>query len=152
MDGVIRSSFTTEGEKIAVTTACDPDADRFTASIEGKKHLPIAIRFAYPTGAHTDDASNWAADEKHSTELVASTEQSATLLRTIDTARYYVRLDWTGKATIAQKGRNHFTLTPRRIAGPSLPTLRHRRRRPRPSSRISSPSRVLPPRSGTTSG
>ncbi|MBR7170221.1 MAG: hypothetical protein IKD17_07360, partial [Alistipes sp.] len=67
MDGVIRSSFTTEGEKIAVTTACDPDADRFTASIEGKKHLPIAIRFAYPTGAHTDDASNWTADEKHST-------------------------------------------------------------------------------------
>ena len=112
MDGVIRSSFTTEGEKIAVTTACDPDADRFTASITGKKHLPIAIRFAYPTGVHTDDACNWQADEKHSTELVASTEQSATLLRTIDTARYYVRLDWTGKATLAQKGRNHFTLTP----------------------------------------
>ncbi|MBQ5903985.1 MAG: hypothetical protein IIW89_06580, partial [Alistipes sp.] len=112
MDGAVRSSFTIEGEPVAVTTAVDPAADRFSATINSRKHLPIAIRFAYPTGVHTDDACNWAADEKHSTELVASTEQSATLLRTIDTVRYYVRLDWTGKAAISQKGRNHFTLTP----------------------------------------
>lgn len=110
--GQILSSYKVKGNPMEVLSATDPESDRFTARIRSEKPQPLAIRFAYPTGAHCDDACNWQADEKHLTELIASTENSATLRRTIDETIYYVRLDWKGEGAIEQVGRNRFRLTP----------------------------------------
>ena len=111
-NGLIHSAFTLSGEPVAVTTACDPDCDRLLATISHPTPQPLLLRFAYPTGAHADDACDWKADEKHLTELIATNLQSATLRRTVDQTTYYVQLDWEGAATIEQLGRNAFRITP----------------------------------------
>ncbi len=111
-NGAIRSAFVVDGKPVKVTTACDPDADRYTARIESEQHLPLVVRFPYPTGGHSDDACDWKADEKHLTEVVSSSGQGAVLRRTIDQTTYYVHLAWEGDATLEQKGRNELWITP----------------------------------------
>lgn len=105
-NGVIHSSFTVAGEPVTVLTACDPDADRYAARIESRRHLPLTIRFPYPTGGHSDDACDWSADEKHLTEVVSSSENEAVLRRTIDATTYYLHLAWEGQASLEVKSRN----------------------------------------------
>ena len=111
-NGLIYSSFSLNGEPVAVTTACDPARDRLLASISHPTPQPLLLRFAYPTGVHADDACDWRADEKHLTELIATDHNSATLRRTVDQTTYYVQLDWEGAATLEQLGRNAFRITP----------------------------------------
>lgn len=111
-NGAIRSSFTVKGKAVKVTTACDPDADRYTARIESEQTLPLIVRFPYPTGGHSDDACDWTADEKHLTEVVSSSDEGAVLRRTIDQTSYFVRLAWEGKASLEKVGRNRLIITP----------------------------------------
>ena len=110
--GQIRSYFEVEGKPVLVATSADPNADRYAATIKDTTHRPLLIRFAYPTGQHTDDACDWTADEKHRSELVATHEQGAVIRRTIDETSYYVHLTWEGKATIEVIGRNAMRIKP----------------------------------------
>lgn len=110
--GAIRSAFTVEGARVEVTTVCDPAVDRIAARIRSTRHLPVLIRFAYPTGGHSDDGCDWTKEQLHNTELIASEPHAATLRRTIDGTVYYVRLAWEGAATLARRSRNAFVLTP----------------------------------------
>lgn len=110
--GTIRSAFTVGGTRVEVTTVCDPSVDRIAARIRSTRRLPVVIRFAYPTGGHSDDGCDWTKEELHDTELVASEPRGATLRRTVDGTVYYVRLAWEGTASIARRSRNAFVLTP----------------------------------------
>ncbi len=111
-NGEIRSSFRIGDNPVEVYTACCHASDRLLVRIRHTTPQPLSIRFPYPTGGHSDDACDWNADERHLTELIASTPQSAILRRTIDRTTYYVRLVWEGEASIEPLGRNHFRLTP----------------------------------------
>lgn len=111
-NGAIHSAFTAKGATVEVTTACDPEADRYTAHIESSEPLPLVVRFAYPTGGHSDDACDWTADDKHLTEVVSSSDSGAVLRRTIDQTIYYLHLAWEGKATLEKSGRNALLITP----------------------------------------
>ncbi|MBR5849471.1 MAG: hypothetical protein IKZ12_00210 [Alistipes sp.] len=110
--GEIRSYFEVEGNPILVATSVDPECDRYTATISDKSHRALIVRFAYPTGQHTDDGCDWAADEKHQSELIATSEQGAIIRRTLDETTYYLHLNWVGKASIASIGRNALRIEP----------------------------------------
>lgn len=110
--GSIRSSFTADGTRTEVTTCCDPAADRIAARIRSTARRPVVVRFAYPTGGHSDDACDWSKEALHRTELLYAAADNATLRRTIDTTVYYVRLTWEGKAALTQQGPHAFVLTP----------------------------------------
>ena len=110
MEGLITSHFTLDGEPMSVQTACHPQRDLIATEVSGK-HPALKLRFAYPTGAHSDDACNWTANEKHSTTLVAQGNGWATLRRTLDQTTYYLHLAWEGDATLAEKASNYWTLT-----------------------------------------
>lgn len=111
--GVIRSSFKYRGTAFGVTTACHPDVDMVGAKICSKARAGICLRFPYPTGRHSDDACDWNADGRHSTEIVARGDRSAVLKRTMDGTVYYVTVAWKGDAELTRKGRNYFVLTPK---------------------------------------
>ena len=68
--------------------------------------------FSIPYGAHADDACNWDANNKHTTDIVFENAQSAVLKRTLDSTVYYVSLRWEGKASLKEKSANYFVLTP----------------------------------------
>lgn len=111
MDGKILSSYKLNGKPVSVETVCHPERDILSAMIAATEPIAINLRYAYPTGAHCDDASNWEANDKHSTTLVDLTDNSATLKRVIDESIYYVVLQWDGDATLTEKEANYFVLS-----------------------------------------
>lgn len=115
-DGIINSRFFVDSDSIIVRTACDSDKDKVGALVRSsliyKNRMKVNFRFAYPTGKHTDDASNFAFPEKHSTEIVSADDSSCVLKRTIDDTVYYVSIEWEGDASISEKEPHYFILTP----------------------------------------
>ena len=111
-DGVLHTSFRWRDVPVQVETVCSGDEDLVAARIRATEPLPVTFRFPYPSGAHTDDASVWDADDRHSTELVRSGSGQAVVKRTVDDAVYYVAIGWSGNAKLTQSGRNALTLTP----------------------------------------
>jgi len=109
-NGVIKSQFIYKGKAYSVETACDPELDMIATHVQSKGTIAMDIRFAYPTGGHSDDACDWTKDKLHSTTLVAHTANSAVLKRKVDETVYLVMLKWQGSAKLKQKGKNFFQL------------------------------------------
>lgn len=112
--GQITSTFTVNRSTYTVTTVCHPVHDLVSGQVSSRhqgEHVSINLRFPYPTGAHSDDACNWKANDRHRTELVSQTDGSAVLKRTIDQTTYYVTLCWQETAQLTEKAPNYWVLT-----------------------------------------
>ncbi len=77
-----------------------------------KGQLKVNFRFPYPTGVHTDDATDWNSPNKHKTEIVSQDEHSFVLKRTLDTTVYYLSVKYEGKAVLSQKETHYYILAP----------------------------------------
>lgn len=110
--GEISSHFNLNGYAFDVQTVCHPNQDMISGNITSRAHAGINLRFPYPTGGHADDACNWDANEKHSTEIIYQDAQNAVLKRTLDATSYYVTLHWEGKAALKEKSKNYLVLVP----------------------------------------
>lgn len=115
-EGEILSRFTWKGNEFNVRTVCHPAQDMISAHIDSHLHTGIKFHFPYPTGIHTDNACDWDANDKHSTEVLKQDTQSAVLKRTLDSTVYYVELKWEGKALLKEKEKNYFVLLPQEDA------------------------------------
>lgn len=111
-DGEITSSFSLDGTPYRVQTVCHPERDMIAARVSSTAPAGIKLRFPYPTGKHCDDACDWEANDKHSTTVVEQDGQSAVLKRQLDATAYYVTVRWEGDATLKEKEKNYFVLTP----------------------------------------
>jgi hypothetical protein len=110
--GLIISQFNLSGKSVTVETTCHPQNDMIGAKINSTARPAIKFHFPYPSGAHSDDGCNWDSDEKHSTNIVSQSENSALLERIIDATVYYVNVQWEGNAKITKKAKNYFVLQP----------------------------------------
>ena len=114
-DGEIESSFTTDGEKVEVTTGVHPTKDalyaRIVSNLLRDHRATVALRFSYPTGKHADDGNDWTKPERHHSTIIAQDKHSALIKRTLDSTTYYVRILWEGEATFKACDRHHFELT-----------------------------------------
>ncbi|MDR2130651.1 MAG: hypothetical protein LBP56_05720 [Odoribacteraceae bacterium] len=114
--GGIRSTFLFEGERVEVTTYAHPTVDavstRVLSSLVAAGRLKVRLTFPYPTGRHSDAASDWSRPLEHRSVLTARDSSGATLQRVLDTTRYQVRLSWSGRAGIVEKERHYFLLEP----------------------------------------
>ena len=110
LEGRISSSFKVGGQTVRVQTVCHPTLDLIATEVTGARPA-LKLRFAYPTGGHSDDACRWDADDLHQTTLVGSAPGRALLRRTLDDTIYYISLAWEGDATLAEKAANYWTLT-----------------------------------------
>ena len=114
-DGTIESKFTVNGTPVEVTTACMANKDclfsRIKTGLLSKGRAAVAFKFSYPSGKHADDANDWTKPERHKSVIIASTDRSATIERTLDDTKYYVLLEWEGNAVLKATSPHHFTLT-----------------------------------------
>lgn len=116
--GQINSAYTLDGKAVKVQTTCHPNIDMMAACVETPAPVAdgiyqgICLRFPYPTGGHADDACLWGVDNKHNTEVIRQDANSALLKRTLDATTYYVDVRWEGQATLTEKARNYWVLTP----------------------------------------
>ncbi len=114
-DGKIESAYTVDGTPVNVITGCLQDADVLFARIKSdmlkEGRAAVTLKFSYPTGKHADDANDWEKADLHTSKIISSTANSAIIERILDNTRYYVKLQWEGKATLCETAKHHFTLS-----------------------------------------
>jgi hypothetical protein len=112
-EGIIKSNFNINNVAYEVKTVCHPNIDMIAIQMKARGMKPaVKFRFPYPTGEHSDDACNWNANDKHSTTVVHTTENSAVLKRELDSTVYFVKIQWENKAELKEKTKNYFVLHP----------------------------------------
>lgn len=115
-DGMISSRFTLGADSAHVQVAADPNQDQIAAHLSstliGKGQMRVNFRFPYPTGVHTDDATDWSTPEKHQTEIILQDANAFVLKRTLDTTVYYVTVNYEGVAKLEQKAPHYLILSP----------------------------------------
>ena len=114
--GIIRSRFMTGTDSVVVQTAVHPEKDQLAVMLHspliGKGRMQVNLRFPYPTGAHSDEGSDWSSPEKHLTEIIAQDQHTCLLRRTVDSTVYYINLQYEGEASLTRKEAHYFVLTP----------------------------------------
>lgn len=110
-NGLIISDFEVNGNCYHVVTSAHPNQDMIAVRASAKGEEPaIKFRFQYPTGLHTDDASDWNANDKHSSTIIEQTENSAIIKRELDTTVYYLNIEWENQARLKERAKNYFVL------------------------------------------
>jgi protein-glucosylgalactosylhydroxylysine glucosidase len=114
--GKLRSHFTIEGIPVEVATYCSGTDDAIGVKVRSpliqEGRLKIKLLFPYPTGAWTDEGTNYSNDEKHKSSIIFSHDNGAVILHQLDTTKYYVSFKWEGSGMIDQKDRHYFLITP----------------------------------------
>ncbi len=113
-DGIIKSSFCIENERVKVRTCCHPDIDQVAVDIHSRllKKKRIGISFDFPYGS-TDwgkNAADWENPHKHTSEIIYRGNRSVIIERKLDSDKYYVSIQWSGTAEIKQTARHSFLL------------------------------------------
>lgn len=114
--GEISSHFTIENMAVDVTTFCSGTDDvvgvkiRSQLILEGR--LKIKLLFPYPTGAWTDEGTNYTNANRHDSKILMSHDNGAVVLHQLDTTKYFVGFRWEGAASIEQKAPHYFLIAP----------------------------------------
>jgi hypothetical protein len=112
--GLIRSRFHFEGETVEVETVAHPDLDAVSFRIKSPllKSGKVKLQLEFPYGTGSTVTADWTRPECHETQSVQDESGTALFNRRLDNDRYVVRAKWTDGATMAEKGRHCFLLTP----------------------------------------
>jgi len=114
--GTIISSFAVENIPVNVVTCCHQDLDeisvRVVSPLVAAGQLHVLLRFAYPTGGHTDWPCDWRQPEKHTSQLSHTGAGQAMIYRTLDSTTYRVSLGWSGTASCTEAAPHVFRLSP----------------------------------------
>ncbi len=114
--GEIISRFVVDGAPVAVSTVCHPRKDQISVQIVSplisSGRLKINCRFPYPTGIHSDVASDWLAVGKHQSVIESASSGGAILKHALDTTTYYTSMEWSGQGTVTEKAPHYFVMAP----------------------------------------
>jgi hypothetical protein len=113
-EGIIKSSFRVENNRINVETGCHPAIDQVGVRIKStllQEHR-VGIRFDFPYGSTSwgKGAADWNDSLKHSSDIISQTGRSGTIERHLDSTRYYVCVQWKGAAQLKKIARHSFLL------------------------------------------
>ena len=114
--GIIYSHFEVEGIPVDVTTFCHNKMNMITMQVKSellkKKQVKISIRFPYPSGGHSDDASDWKSPQKHQT-IPDWQEKRLNLHRVLDNSKYVLSIEGNSVFNLIEKEKHHFILEPK---------------------------------------
>lgn len=116
-DGVITSRFSALGIPFTVRTACMPCHDAVIYSLKskllGKGNVSLALSLPYPSGKHADAASDWSSPDRHSSRIVQRKGNSILVEHCIDDTRYFILMQWEGRAVVKEEGKHTYSLLPK---------------------------------------
>jgi hypothetical protein len=114
--GKITSHFTLEGVPVDVNTYGHQQRDAIGVQVKStlvkEGRISIRIRLPYPTGNFDDAGGNWTHEDKHRSTVSATSANSGVITHTLDTTTYFINTSWTGKASLREKAKHYFLLTP----------------------------------------
>ena len=113
-EGILKSSFRIENDRVRVETACHPSIDQIGVRIKSTllQKRTMGIRFDFPYGSTSwgKTAADWNSPLKHSSDIIVQSDHSATIERMLDSVRHYVHIQWNGAAQLTRVGRHSFLL------------------------------------------
>lgn len=113
-EGIIESSFKVEGKNAFVETACHPELDQIAVRIKSELlkegNISINFVFPYPSLAWGKDPGVWNKPNKHKSEIISQGTNSAVIERILDITKYYVSINWKGKADFKEVKKHLFAL------------------------------------------
>ncbi len=114
--GKIESKFNVEGIAVLVETVAHQDKDlvsfKITSPLIQTNQLKVSIKFPFADDCSFCPGYNWENNDRHLSEVVDKTGNSALIRRTLDTTRYYVQVGWQGNADLKSEQRNYFEISP----------------------------------------
>lgn len=114
--GKIHSVFKIDNQTVEVITFCHQDMDLISAEIKSplvrEGRIKICLRFPYPSGKHVGSGCNWSKPDKHRSYLTNISENSAQIIRNIDSAKYYTNLKFDKKSIIEESSSHYFIISP----------------------------------------
>lgn len=112
-EGVLKSQFEFDGERVEVETVCHPTLDLIAVRVQSpllaRKQLAIELKFPYGTGAV--QTADWKHPERHTTKLTRVAADRAHFQRQLDDDRYRVDAAW-NEGEITASGRHEFLISP----------------------------------------
>lgn len=130
--GLLESRYVLGGEAVAVETFVHGERDIVAVSVASKLleagRLSVTLKFprGYVAEPKNTPRIDWAHDGRHSTRLVEQDDHSALFLRQVDDHRHYVRIAWSGSASLAQTGAHAWRLTKNSADGSADPEVQSR--------------------------
>ena len=110
-DGEITSQFTCGDTEYRIATVAHPERDAMSAHIFATQPAGVNIRLPYPTGGHSDNGCDWAANSRHHSTIVQRWGHGAIIRHELDSTSYYIHVHWDGvAATITEKQDNYFVI------------------------------------------
>ncbi|MEO5910530.1 MAG: hypothetical protein ABIP95_06555 [Pelobium sp.] len=114
--GIITSQYEVNGEEVRVETMAEQDNDGVYAKIKSKLiksgALKVKLKFPYPTGRWEDVGDNYANEEQHQTTIESQTKSFAAIKHQLQGSTYFATLNWSGAATVLEKQKHEFLITP----------------------------------------
>jgi hypothetical protein len=112
--GLVESEFSIENYQFNVETACHPLLDQIAVKIKSDmlatSRVGIGFEFPYGLLSWGKTTADWNSPEKHSSIIKTSDDHSVTIARVLDTTRYFVKIEWQGKAEFEEISKHHFIL------------------------------------------
>ena len=113
-EGIIRSSFQVEENKMNVETACHPNIDQIAVRVKSKllQKGGVGIRFDFPyaTSSWGKNSADWDSPHKHTSEIIFQNYNSAIIKRELDSTNYFIYILWKGTAKFTQTEEHSFVL------------------------------------------
>lgn len=114
--GISESNFTIEGQKVKVTTICDPDKDILSFKIESdlivQGRLSIFLKFPYASLKYFSNGSDYKDPLLHQTRLTLKNINSMVFDRHMDSASYQVVCKWSGSGSMKKQSEHNYSFYP----------------------------------------
>jgi len=114
-EGIVRSSFSIDGDEVAVQTACHPDIGQVAARVFSplirQGRMAVRFDFAYGSQSWGGDGADWNSPERHLSSVVRKNGRSALIRRTLDADTYFVFIGWRRGAKFLRDGPHSFLLS-----------------------------------------
>lgn len=114
--GVAESNFTIDGQKVKVTTICEPDKDIISFRIESvmiqKGRLVVFIEFPYASLDYFSNGSDYNKPALHQTQLNTINKNSVIFNRKLDSTTYQVACRWTGNGNVKKQKDHRYIFYP----------------------------------------
>ena len=113
--GEIYSHFTVENIPVNVVTVCHQQRDivavKIISPLLKQNKIYVTLRFPYPTGDWADMGNNYSNDEKHQSSFIKN-ENRFLFQHTLDTTNYFVSFTANNSASVQEKQKHFFIISP----------------------------------------
>ena len=114
--GEIKSHFKVEGQPVDVLTYCHQQKDvvavKVNSPLLGEGRLKIRLRFPFPTNQFADMGVDYEHPERHQSKILVDKGTQAIISHQLDSTKYFVTLNWSAAATIANSKAHQFVVSP----------------------------------------